>query len=130
MRQDIYSGLSRGAQKLVDEIENCVGYEIQVRTISERGSDFIAECKENTVGLISGPESIVIESPTDSLDDITEEAFVHELLHARRSYVQAVPHLWPRKKIDGAAAAAIDNWLEHAIIYERQIELCPGLNAD
>jgi hypothetical protein len=47
----------------------------------------------------------------------------------RRAYVRGTPHLYPKQKADGATAAALDNWLEHVVIYGRQLELCPNFSA-
>jgi len=125
VQQDIYVGLPAPARALVDEIEAHTGIEITVLAKSERGDGWVSEAKdESVVGVITGPQSIVIESPTD-IRDITDENYIHELLHLHRMYIVNVPHLYPRKTSNGNAAAAIDNWLEHIVIYERQMELCP-----
>jgi len=126
VQQDIYVNLSAPARALVDEIESHTAIEIRVLAKSDRGDGWVGEAKdESAVGVITGPQSIVIESPTN-VQDVTDEDYIHELLHLHRIYIVNVPHLYPRKTSDGNAAAVIDNWLEHIVIYKRQIELCTG----
>jgi hypothetical protein len=127
MRPEIYNRLNEHAQRLVDQIEGQTGLEIQVLPRSVRSDNkWVGEViGEDVVGVITGPDSIVIESP-GTVNDITDEDYIHELLHLHRIYVANVPHLYPKKKLNGNAAAAIENWLEHVVIYERQIEMCPG----
>ena len=97
MQSDIYNTLSDNARKLVNQIEKRVGYEIQVQPKSARKDGWISEVSdENVVGVVSGPDSIVIESPGGG--DIAEVDFIHELLHLQRLYVFEVPHLWPKKQ--------------------------------
>lgn len=130
MRQDIYAKLMPTARALVDEIEKHSGIEIQVLPKKVRPSGWISEAKDESdsvVGVITGPESIVIESPTE-IENINEEDYIHELLHLHRMFVATVPHLYPRGRNNGNAAATIDNWLEHIVIYDRQIKMCPKFN--
>ena len=78
MQSDIYNTLSDNARKLVNQIEKRVGYEIQVQPKSARKDGWISEVSdENVVGVVSGPDSIVIESP-GGVGDIAEVDFIHE----------------------------------------------------
>lgn len=127
MNDEIYSRLPTAARRLVDEIEKATAIEIQVKSKADRsGGGHVVEVEEGVVGVLIGPDSITIESPHD-VSKITDEDFVHELLHLHRTYVVNVPHLFPRQTKDGATAAGIENWLEHVVIYGRQIRICDGL---
>jgi hypothetical protein len=133
MQREIYLNLPVPIRALVDEVEAKVGFAIEVLPRSARNREWIAGVDEGTVGVITGFDKAVIEYP-GNLASVTHEDFAHELLHMRRAYVDKVPHLYPKQKSDGAAAAGIDNWLEHIVIYKQQLELCPNfaitLNSD
>jgi hypothetical protein len=126
MIAQVYDRLSANARDLVDQIEKRVGYEIEVKSVGERDPhQKVAEAiGESVVGVLTGPTAITIESP-GPITDITEEDYVHELLHLHRSYLLEIPHLYAKTQANLNAGAAIDNWLEHFIIYEKQLELCP-----
>lgn len=128
MRSDIYQRLPLPARQLVDKIESASAIDIEVRAKGDRpaGENVVEALGEQVVGVIVGPRSIVIESPT-TIGDITIDAYFQELLHLERTFVQRVEQVYPRKASDNSNAANIENWLEHVVIIERQIALCPGL---
>lgn len=126
MRRDIYDHLPASLQALVDEIEAVLPLEIEVRSKADRQPGEIAEAMfEETAGCIIGWNTAIIEAP-GAISAVTELEFAHELLHLRRSFVERVPHIYPKQARHGNAAAATDNWLEHAVIYDAQLALCPG----
>lgn len=126
MQHDIYQKFPSDVRRLVDKIEDASGIDIEVRGKSERkAGERIAEAVgEEVVGALMSADSIIIESPT-TIDEISFEYYVHELLHLELIYVYKIPHLCARKNSDDNAAANIDNYLEHIVIYARQIDLCP-----
>lgn len=125
----IYNRLPPAARSLVDQIESKSGMEIQVKSKLERPrADIVARpLGEEVVGVVIGGGEIVIESPT-TIDAITEEAFVHELLHLERVFITNTFHVYPKTTLakNGSDASNVENWLEHVIIYEQQIALCPN----
>lgn len=127
MRSEVYEALPLSARRLVDKIECATGIEIEVKSINDRGiAERIVEVVgEDVVGVIESPNEIIIEAPR-TIEEISLEDYVHELLHLERTYVKRVPQIYPRNYSDSSDASNIDNWLEHVIIYERQIKMCPG----
>jgi hypothetical protein len=125
LRSEIYTTLRDPLRALVDEIERHAGFEILVQPRSERAFvGEVIETNENTVSVLTSATCMIIESP-GGVSDIPDAAFGHELLHLHRTFVQKIPHLYPKKTINGAAASALDNWLEHVVIYRRQLRLFP-----
>lgn len=126
VRQDTYTSLAEDVRALVDQIEKHVGFEIEVKPLRDYfGGGQRALDGDDTVGVMTSAKSIAILSPTE-IEDITEDDFIHELLHLRRSYVQQVPHIFAKAPANGNVASAVDNWLEHAVIYGEHMDMRPA----
>lgn len=123
MQSDILQNLSAPLQLIVREIEEAAGFEIQVKHNSERKHK-IGNPGDATVGAIPGYSSAVIEYD-NALADVTQADYAHELMHLHRVYVQRVPHLFAKKELHWNAVAAIENQLEHVIIYGRLLDISP-----
>jgi hypothetical protein len=133
MLRQAYAKLSQPLREIVDEVENLMGFEIEVRhPWRRRGSDRLAEPGADppgVAGVVLGHDEIAIEYPT-TLAELSFKELAHELLHIRRTYLERSINLFPRdiREVEAASTAVvIDNLLEHQIIYADQIALCPGL---
>lgn len=129
MQRDIYDRLPAAVQALVDEIESALPFHIDVREKPDGRASYTAEALEGDVaGALIAFDSAVIEAP-GGIAALSEMDLVHELLHLRRTFVERVPHLFPKRQTNGSSAASIDNWLEHVVIYKDQLDFCPDMLA-
>lgn len=127
MRSDILDTFPPALRSLVAEIESHAGFEIEVASRSDRKDSLkLVEADEGeTASNITFADSATIEAPGE-VSQLSLEDYTHELLHLRRSYVERIPHLYPKNLRNSSNAAMIDNYLEHVVIFKKQIELCPG----
>ncbi len=123
MRQAFLGRLGSRARELVEEIEAATGFEIEFRQ-SQRGRLALPYENHSDARTTFSHTEALIEHDAD-ISEVPVHSLVHEILHLHRGYVERVPFVMPRRATEFDTASALDNDIEHLVIYRRQIEICP-----
>jgi hypothetical protein len=123
MNSSLAETLDTAALGLLDEIEASAGFEVRVRP-SAKGRLVLPYERSSNVRVVLTHEEATIEHDVP-IDQLPRHAVVHELLHLHRYLVPQVPAIMERRAMEFDTASAIDNDIEHLVIFERQLAICP-----